>query len=390
MAKKLSNLFFSTVKRIGRMQRQALKLAIGAPVKRKKAKALKTVKVKAAKPSKRTRTAASTRPALEPVPAGSGSWQNFLYKTSPSSTELLGRLAYSLYRPSVQSIAGMPLVVMLHGCQQTAYEMALGSRMNKLADSKGFVVLYPQQSKRVQGMRCWRWFQPDASHGCAEADVIADLASDIVARYKLDGGRVYVAGLSAGAGMAALAALRNPNVFAAVAIHSGAVLGDAHNAPTGLQAMRRGTLKDPLSLTPRILDGRIPFPGMPAMILHGQLDHVVAPRNARQLTQQFVHINWVLANDRVSVAGSLLHNAVPAVGHVEAAPRKSVMAAGTKREYVREDYIRGRKTVVRLCLIKSVGHAWSGGDSKLKFNATDGPKASAVIWQFFEMHQRLF
>ncbi len=388
MAKKLSNLFFSTVKRIGRMQRQALKLATRPPVKRVKAKAAKAVKAKPAKAVKRPRTAAARRP-LEPVPAGSGTWQNSTFKTLPSSTDLLGRLAYSLYRPVTQPTNGMPLVVMLHGCQQTAYEMALGSRMNRLADSKGFVVLYPQQSKRVQAMRCWRWFQPDGPHGCAEADSIADLACDIVARYKLDGSKVYVAGLSAGAGMAALTALRRPDVFAALAMHSGAVLGEAHNSATGLQAMRRGTLKDPLSLTPQIIDDHIGFPGMPAMILHGQHDHVVAPRNARQLTQQFVHINWALTDGRPVLDTGISRRSVAIVRHVDPTPRKSVMAAGTNREYLREDYIRGRKAVVRLCLIKSVGHAWSGGDGKLKFNAKDGPKASAVIWQFFDMHQRL-
>ncbi|RTZ40027.1 PHB depolymerase family esterase [Candidimonas sp. SYP-B2681] len=388
MAKKLSNLFFSTVKRIGRMQRQALKLTIRPPVKRAKAKVVKTAKAKSAKPVKRAR-ATTTRLPSGQVPAGSGTWQNLNFKTLPSSTELLGRLAYSLYRPAIQPTAGMPLVVMLHGCQQTAYEMAMGSRMNKLADSKGFVVLYPQQSKRVQAMRCWRWFQPDGPHGCAEADAIADLASDIVARYKLDGSKVYVAGLSAGAGMAALAALRRPDVFAAVAMHSGAVLGEAHNAATGLQAMRRGTLKDPLSLTPQILNGHVRFPGMPAMILHGQQDRVVAPRNARQLTQQFVHINWQLTNDPLVPTTGIPRRSVSALGLVDPPPRKGVMAAGTEREYLREDYIRGRKPIVRLCLIKSVGHAWSGGDGKLKFHAKDGPKASAVIWQFFTMHQRL-
>src|SRR5690606_26104912 len=103
---------------------------------------------------------------------------------------LLGRLAYALYRPPCRSVAGMPLLVMLHGCQQTAYEMALGSRMNRLADSKGFVVIYPQQTRRVQALRCWRWFQPDDAHGCAEADAIAELTSSIVARHKLDGAKV--------------------------------------------------------------------------------------------------------------------------------------------------------------------------------------------------------
>ncbi len=363
MAKKLSSLFFSTVKRMARLQRQAFKLASGPPVKRPAGK----------KAGKRTAARkAPARPVDEAIPTGLGSWQNLIYKTAPTKTELLGRLAYFLYMPAPRPVAGMPLLVMLHGCQQSAYELALGSRMNRLADSKGFVVVYPQQSKRVQALRCWRWFQPDAAHGLAEADAIADLARAIVARYKLDAGRVYVAGMSAGAGMAGLAALRHPQLFAAVAMHSGAVLGEAHGQAAGMQAMRRGTPHDPASLLAPLLGRPVDgFPGMPAMILHGQRDHLVAPRNARQLAQQFVRLNWP-----------------PSGRGFEPVGRPAVMAADTGREYQREDFLRGGKPVVRLCLVKDVGHAWSGGDAQFKFNAKEGPKASALIWQFFAMHHR--
>lgn len=361
MAKKLSNLFFSTAKKMARLQRQAFKLASAPHVKRPKKKAVK----------------ARTPLALPPVAVstGAGLWQNLIHKVAPSRTELLGRLAYSLYRPVGGSMQGLPLVVMLHGCQQTVHEMAMGSRMNRLADDKGFAVLYPQQTKRVQALRCWRWFQPDAAHGFAEADAIADLVRTVVKRYKLDAGRIYVAGLSAGAGMAGLVVLRHPQLFAAVAMHSGAVLGEAHTPGGGMRVMRRGTLQDPASLVDPLIDNRNGFAGMPALILHGLRDHLVAPRNARQLAQQFVHVNWAVP---IGNGGLPVHPLGKAV----------VMAAGTHREYQREDFLMGRKVMVRLCLIKAIGHGWSGGDDKLKFNAREGPKASLLIWQFFVNHRR--
>jgi poly(hydroxyalkanoate) depolymerase family esterase len=263
----------------------------------------------------------------------------------------------------------MPLVVMLHGCQQTAHDLALGTRMNRLADAKGFVVVYPQQTRRVQALRCWRWFQPDGAHGVAEADAIADMTRAVVARHKLDPARVYLAGMSAGAGMAGLTALRHPHLYAATAMHSGAVLGDAHSAQSGLHTMRHGAQRPPAPLIEAVVPAVDHFPGMPAIILHGQRDRVVALRNAGQLAEQFVYLNWMFA-----AAGP--------------SPKISVMASGTSREYLREDYLQGRKPVVRLCLVKMTGHAWSGGDHRLKFNAKEGPNASLVIWQFFEMHRR--
>ena len=37
----------------------------------------------------------------------------------------------------------MPLVVVLHGCQTTAYQQMEASLYNPLADKMGFVVVYP-------------------------------------------------------------------------------------------------------------------------------------------------------------------------------------------------------------------------------------------------------
>src|SRR5690606_35571025 len=129
-------------------------------------------------------------------------------------------------------------------------------------------------------LRCWRWFQPDSAHGFAEADAIADLARVLVSRYKLDRRRVYIAGMSAGAGMAGLVAVRHPDVFAAVAMHSGPVLGAAQSAGEGVQTMRGGASLDPANLVQPLVSRSGYFPGMPAIILHGQRDHVVTKRNA--------------------------------------------------------------------------------------------------------------
>lgn len=375
MAKKLGSLFFSTVKRISRLQRQAVKLASAPAVKRKRKKA--------------PRPTAAAKPAEDASLAGQGSWQNLVHKTTPSKTELLGRLGYSLYKPPGGSVAGLPLVVMLHGCQQTAHELALGSGMNRQADNKGFVVIYPQQTRRVQALRCWRWFQPDGAHGFAEADAVAELASAVVTRLKLDSSRVYIAGMSAGAGMAGLVALRHPRLFAAVAMHSGAVLGEARNPTEGMRTMRRGAVHELSGLVkPLLQDDADSYPGMPALILHGERDHVVAQCNARQLAQQFVYVNWKLPFHGVLADGPAPGSRQPPRAIPEPSGKETMLASGTSRQYQRLDFLRNRRAIVRLCLIKSVGHAWSGGDARQKFNAREGPKATFLIWQFFDMHCR--
>jgi len=57
-----------------------------------------------------------------------------------------GGLDYKLYTPHGSTRRRLPLVVLLHGCTQTAADIAAGTGMNKLADELGFLALYPQQA----------------------------------------------------------------------------------------------------------------------------------------------------------------------------------------------------------------------------------------------------
>lgn len=357
MARSFTSLIFKTAKKLGRLQRAALRAAAPQAAKRRSA-TLRKATVAARQAAKSAKSAAPAASSL-----GDGRWET-ARQFSGSRGQ---RLAFSRYTPASGPRAGMPLVVMLHGCRQTSQAFARGSRMNQWADAGGFMVLYPQQSLARQVQRCWRWFQPDDAHGGAEADLIAELIRAESARFQLDPERIYVAGLSAGAGMAALVALRHPALVAAVAMHSGPVVGDAHNAASGIGIMRRGTLKPLLPLLERVSDPAVFRLGMPALILQGQLDPAVAPRNARQLFDQFRALN-----------------ALPP----ESTPIEHVLGLGTEKAYRRVDMLRGQNTVLRLCEITRLEHAWSGGDASIRYHARGGPDASALIWRFFQGQRR--
>lgn len=384
MARKLSTLFFSMAQRMAREQQRALRRVTKAAVAAS-GRAVKQAVRKSADPLVRKTIKSSlgltpsaitgsrrraSPPASAPVP-GAGTWQAHIHKGSTAIGQWHGRLAYQLYLPVGVSASsgtkGMPLVVMLHGCQQTAAEFARGTRMNCLADKHGFAIAWPQQSSTAQSQRCWRWFRPQHGHGGSEADAIASLARSLVAKLGLDADRVYVAGLSAGAGMAALTALRHPDIFAAVGLHSGAVMGDAYDAAAGVAAMRRGSRRNVLGQARELLGTGVPFRGMPAMIVHGGHDHTVDVRNARQLVEQFCHLNGVDAAQ---------------------APVISTVASGTARAWQREDWRVGRRTLVRLAYVPTLGHAWSGGDPAVRFHDAAGPDAGLLFWRFFEANTR--
>ena len=261
----------------------------------------------------------------------------------------------------------MPLVVMLHGCKQSAEDFAQGTRINLLADRYGFAVLYPEQSKTAHAHGCWRWYDQSADAGAGEAASVASLIRSIVGQHDLDAERVYLAGMSAGAGLAAMLSVKYPTLFAAVGLHSGVVFGDAKSAIGAMDVMRRGSRHDPIALIDAAVDVA-QYPGMPAVIIHGELDSVVSNTNAEQLATEYLRLNRFIDATGAWRAGERRQETEGAGGAVT-------------------DYVKNGRRVVRTCLVTGLGHAWSGGDDTVPFHASRGPDASAMFWEFFK-HQR--
>src|SRR5207245_9777716 len=76
--------------------------------------------------------------------AGQPRWEIFPF------TSKAGSRPYYVYTPAVLVPDGtVPLLVMLHGCTQTARGVAVASEWNQVAEEHGFVVVYPQQTTQV-------------------------------------------------------------------------------------------------------------------------------------------------------------------------------------------------------------------------------------------------
>ena len=331
----------------------------------------------APKAPRKSRDESRVKRAAQKATVAGGSWRRRTF--IPSLADRLAGLTsdatmtYWLYEPSCMTAGVTPLVVMLHGCEQTAVEFAQGTRMNRLGESKGFGVLYPQQSIRGQARRCWPWFQNDVQSGKAEAQVIAAIMRRVVLQHNFDPQRVYVAGLSAGAAMAHILALRYPDLVAAVGLHSGPIFGAAHTSVGAFGVMQRGNLKAAVAAIDAVTAARsAPFPPMPALLIQGRQDNIVRPVNLVQLTLQFCRLNRLDASQRQQ-----------ALSHPAGRTARAAHAYDTV------DYRVGRKTLLRVCEVAQLEHAWSGGDAAYRFNARKGPDASRMLWQFFAPHRRV-
>jgi len=265
---------------------------------------------------------------------------------SGTHTAPAGTRDYLLYLPpQAASASSLSLVVMLHGCTQTPADFAAGTGMNKLADQHGFIVLYPGQNKSANQNACWNWFNPrDQRADAGEPSIIAGIVREVLARYPVDATRVHVAGLSAGGAMAAILADAYPDLVAAVAVHSGLPSGAAHDLPSALNAMKRGSAA---------AASKTGASGKPVrtIVFHGRqvVDAALAgwPKDALTVTQ----------DTRRSPGGRSY--------------TRTVHAGATGRPMVEQWEVQG------------AGHAWSGGHASGSYTDAAGPDASAEMMRFF-------
>lgn len=298
----------------------------------------------------------ATAKRLKPPP-GKGDWLGGM-AIGPG-----GARRYHLFRPAdlhLQPGEKLPLMVMLHGCGQTGRDFAASTRMNALAARQRFLVLYPEQDRLAHPQGCWNWYERRSGKADAEAATLMAAVDQACMLYPVDRERVALAGLSAGASMAALLATRYPQRFRAVVMHSGVAPGAAKSSATALGAMRGQNVPPmPVTAVGKAMGAAAVLATLPPMlVLHGDADAVVVPSNAVNSAAV-----WATAmGARPGVARDVQR--------------------GKRRPMRVTDFKRKGRTVVSLCEIAGLGHAWSGGASKLMFSDAAGPDATRMAWAF--------
>jgi len=197
--------------------------------------------------------------------------------------DAVGSRAYKLYVPSSQRGGQpVPLVVMLHGCNQSPDDFAVGTRMNTLAEEQNFLVAYPTQPASANAQKCWNWFSPaDQERDCGEPALITGITRQVMRDYAVDPACVYVAGLSAGGAAAAIMGIAYPDLYAAIGVHSGLACGAANDIPSAFAAMRQGGAGKR-----RQPSGEEARRTVPTIVFHANKDTTVHPRNGEYVLAQ--------------------------------------------------------------------------------------------------------
>jgi len=192
---------------------------------------------------------------------------------------------------------GAPLVVALHGCSQTAEEYNHGTGWSELADSLGFLVIYPEQQPSNNPKNCFSWFLPgDITRGYGEPLSIYQMVQHAIETFGADRERVFVTGLSAGGAMAAVMLATYPETFAAGAIIAGLPYGCAQSVNEAFEAMFTEHHSSPRVLGDRVrAASRHQGPWPKISIWHGSADPIVKSSNAEQIIRQWTDVQSLSA-----------------------------------------------------------------------------------------------
>lgn len=201
-----------------------------------------------------------------------------------------GRLRMFEYVPSARRDPAT-LVVVLHGCLQTAKQYDRGSGWSRMAREKGFVLLYPEQTKENNHNLCFNWFRPSmVARDRGELMSIRQMIEHAIERHGIAESRVFIQGLSAGGAMANALLVTYPHLFAAGQVVGGLPFGAARDAMSALSVMKSGPRRSRREWgdLARSAAGDVSSRKPAVAIWQGRADRVVSPGNGEALLAQWL------------------------------------------------------------------------------------------------------
>jgi poly(hydroxyalkanoate) depolymerase family esterase len=206
-----------------------------------------------------------------------------------------------------------------------------------------------------------------------EPEAIAGIVRELIetdSRFTIDPGRVFVVGLSSGGAMAVILAACYPDLFAAVAVHSGLAYRSATSLASAFKAMARaGGSAEARGRAAHAAMSEHARP-VPSIVIHGSADRTIVPANATQVLRQSMTAN---------------HLASETCEHDTARPSSTWRGhVDGGHTFTQSRWIDQRGALMHELLeVDGLGHAWSGGVAGGSFTDPRGPSATDAIWAFF-------
>ena len=125
---------------------------------------------------------------------------------------------FRVVNPRTDTSEQLPIVFMFHGHGNTPESEADRTKLDQLAASQGFLLVYPAA---IQGNWSIHTFEPGSSDDNRDIRFFDALLEHLTARFHVDRTRVYLVGMSMGATFVHQLALARSGTVAAAVAHSG-------------------------------------------------------------------------------------------------------------------------------------------------------------------------
>src|ERR1044071_6382215 len=189
--------------------------------------------------------------------------------------------------------SGAPLVVVLHGCTESASSYSTQTEWGNLGQRFGFATVFAQQQTANNSLSCFNWFQTgDISRDQGEALSIKQMVDHMKSTVGSDPARIFVTGISAGGLMTTVMMATYPDVFAGGAVMAGGPYLCAASLTDTTSCQMGNVSHTPSQWGDR---GRNAVPGdhgpYPRVIsFHGSMDTTVAPADQQQQVDQWSNV----------------------------------------------------------------------------------------------------
>ena len=290
---------------------------------------------------------------------------------------------YQVFIPtSYTGQSPVPLVMVLHGCQQTDANMVHETRFQNLAERDGFIVVYPfitawDRLRETRTENCWGFWFPRHNHqGAGEVEDLRQIAGEVEAEFRIDPNRRYAAGLSSGAAMSVVLGVAYSEYFAAVGSVAGLPYAETPSSVNPMVANRcsfRATFNSlPTVVGAMRTEQRRPEEQrlVPIMAIHSRNDCTVNVRGSENIRDSWL-TRYGIGQGSPTVADCTTEGV--ACEHRRYGP------AG--RSIVETVFYEGRRGDT----FGGGAHYWVGDNSGQFANPT-GPSASELLWTFFSTH----
>lgn len=329
--------------------------------------------------------------ALLSLSAVAGSTLSFTFhaKTYPGSRDR----QYKVYVPSGLS-SPAPMVMALHGCQQTQDDVLQDWGLTAAADRFHFILVAPfiTSYDGLRNTNCWGfWFDAHRHQGAGEPEDLHQIAIEVEGRLSVDPARRYITGLSSGAAMSVVAATTHNEYWAATASGSGLPYGEdaASVSFSGCPgaATYHAVSRVVTDMKAELNDGY----AIPLMVLQNNQDCTVVQPAGRNIRDA-----------HLKVFGDATHN-TPTTTQTSQTPCTPAFSQdyNCKHVFYAADGQSNSRSIVETVFYDGPaatpnpsdtdrGHYWIGGANGTngKWSIQNGPSYPDIIWDFFARHPR--